>query len=157
VSRPAADDLYAQVAARAGIATTQAELATHAALCTLAERITRNETRALATQLPRGLEGEIRRAARKPERFGADEFVHRMAEREGVPEDEARRHARAVLTTLEASSPDGLDYVRGQLSDDYDVLFDERAPLPEEPRDGEPRVRRATDPEAATDRSARPG
>ena len=104
--RAAADDLFAEVAARAGIGTTQAESATHAALSTLAERITRNETRALATRLPRGLEGEIRRAAaRSPERFGADEFVHRMADREGVPEDEARRHARAVLTTLEANAP----------------------------------------------------
>ncbi len=166
--RAAADDLFAEVAARAGIGTTQAESATHAALSTLAERITRNETRALATRLPRGLDGEIRRAAaRSPERFGADEFVHRMADREGVPEDEARRHARAVLTTLEANATDGLEYVRAQLSDDYDALFERRGPradtpgpqgpLPDEPPDAEPRVRRETDPESATDRSARRG
>ena len=147
---------------------TQAESATHAALSTLAERITRNETRALATRLPRGLDGEIRRAAaRSPERFGADEFVHRMADREGVPEDEARRHARAVLTTLEANAPDSLEYVRAQLSDDYDALFERRGPradtpgpqgpLPDEPPDAEPRVRRETDPESATDPISTPG
>jgi uncharacterized protein (DUF2267 family) len=166
--RAAADDLFAEVAARAGIGTTQAESATRATLSTLAERITRNETRALATRLPRGLDGEIRRAARSPERFGADEFVHRTADREGVPEDEARRHARAVLTTLEANSTDGLEYVRAQLSDDYDALFEGRGPRPDEPApegppppaeppDAEPRVRRETDPESATDRSARRG
>ena len=166
--RAAADDLFAEVAARAGIGTTQAESATHAALSTLAERITRNETRALgrpAAARPR--RRDPRAAARSPERFGADEFVHRMADREGVPEDEARRHARAVLTTLEANAPDGLEYVRAQLSDDYDALFERhgpradtpgpQGPLPDEPPDAEPRVRRETDPESATDRSARRG
>jgi len=29
-----------------------------------------------------------------------EEFVRRVAEREGVPEDEAREHARAVFETL---------------------------------------------------------
>jgi hypothetical protein len=72
-----------------------------------------------------------------------------------------------VLTTLEASATDGLEYVRAQLSDDYDAFFDRRGPrldepappgpLPDEPRDAEPRVRRETDRESATDRSARRG
>jgi uncharacterized protein (DUF2267 family) len=123
VRREDEDDLYERVAARAGIGTTQAQSATRATLCTLAERITRNETRAIAARLPRDLAGNIRKAARSPERFPADEFVHRVAEREGVPEPEARRHARAVLTALEDTSADGLAYLRGQLSDDYEDLF----------------------------------
>ena len=48
---------------------------------------------------------------------------HRVAEREGVPESEARVHARAVLTALEDTSADDLAYLRGQLSDDYEDLF----------------------------------
>src|SRR6185503_9742927 len=179
------DDLYERVAARAGIGTTQAESAARATLCTLAERITRNESRAIAARLPRDLAGRIRKAAGSPERFPADEFVHRVAEREGVPEAEARVHARAVLTALEATSADDLAYLRGQLSDDYEDLFaaDDRPPGPppepppaeppaaeppaDEPgtgepraaggdRDAEPRVRREAEASAATDRSARP-
>jgi len=174
------DDLYERVAARAGIGTTQAQSATRATLCTLAERITRNESRAIAARLPRDLAGAIRKAARSPERFPADEFVHRVAEREGVPGPEARVHARAVLTALEDTSADGLAYLRGQLSDDYEDLFAEgtgRAGPPPEPppaeppsavppagepgpgdpdRDAEPRVRREAGASAATDRSARP-
>jgi RND superfamily putative drug exporter len=179
------DDLYERVAARAGIGTTQAQSATRATLCTLAERITRNESRAIAARLPRDLAGQIRKAARSPERFPADEFVRRVAEREGVPEPEARIHARAVLTALEDTSADDLAYLRGQLSDDYEDLFAAAAapsgpppePPPAEPpgaerrageppageprtgdgdRDAEPRVRREAEASAATDRSARP-
>jgi uncharacterized membrane protein YdfJ with MMPL/SSD domain len=134
-------DLIERVGARAGVGPAEAERATRAALCTLAERITRKETKALAAQLPSPLSEHIRDTARRPERFGADEFVARMGEREGVPDETARAHARAVLTTLEDNTPDRLAYVRAQLSDDYEPLFSGGA-------DGAVRV---------TDRSARPG
>jgi uncharacterized protein (DUF2267 family) len=106
---------------------TQANRATHAALTTLAERITPRESKALAAQLPRGLAGDVRRAAQRPERFPADEFVRRVGERAGVPRVEAREHARAVLTTLEDTTPDSLAYVRAELSPDYEDLFAGRA------------------------------
>jgi RND superfamily putative drug exporter len=162
--RPAGEaDLVERVSARAGVGSAQAETATRATLCTLAERITKRETRALATGLPRRLAGQVRGAARAPERFGADEFVRRVSEREGVPEAEARAHARAVLTTLEAASADGLAYVRAQLSGDYGAFFSDQpagspggdGPGEPVPPDDEPRVRRETAEPAATDRSAR--
>jgi uncharacterized protein (DUF2267 family) len=134
------DDLIERVGQRAGLGSAEAERATRAALCTLAERITRKETRALASQLPSGLADQIRRAARRPERFPADEFVHRMGDREGVSDAQAREHARAVLSALEESTHDRLAYVRAQLSDDYDAFFDGSA-----------------DGGVATDRSARRG
>jgi uncharacterized protein (DUF2267 family) len=146
VRRAGHDDLVERVARRAGVGTTQAEAATRAALCTLAERITPKETRALAAGLPRDLAGQIRRAAGSPERFGADEFVHRVSAREGVSDAEAREHARAVLTTLQDASADRLAYVRAQLSDDYGALFAHR------PNGEGSRVVRA--PAPATDRSA---
>jgi len=161
VRRAGHDDLVERVARRAGVGTTQAEAATRATLCTLAERITPKETRTLAAGLPRDLAGQIRGAARSPERFTADEFVRRVSEREGVSDDEARRHARAVLSTLEDASADRLAYVRAQLSDDYSPFFsgateDRRAeddagdaPPPEPPR-----VSRAPDARRTTDRSA---
>jgi putative drug exporter of the RND superfamily len=133
-------DLIERVGLRAGVGPAEAERATRAALCTLAERITRKETKALAAQLPDTLADQIRDAARRPERFGADEFVARMGEREGVPDETARVHAKAVLTTLEDNATDRLAYVRAQLSDDYGELFSGEA-------DGAAPV---------TDRSARP-
>jgi RND superfamily putative drug exporter len=136
-------DLVERVAMRAGVDAAEAERATKAVLCTLAERITKPETRALAAQLPEGLSDQVRRAARRPERFGADEFVHRMGEREGVSDEVARAHARAVLSALEDTTVDRLAYVRAQLSADYDPLFRGSA-------DG------AVPARAATDRSARP-
>jgi putative drug exporter of the RND superfamily len=131
-------DLIERVGVRAGVGPAEAERATRAALCTLAERITRKETRALAAQLPDTLADQIRGAARRPERFNADEFVARMGEREGVSDTTARAHARAVLTTLEDNTADRLAYVRAQLSDDYGAFFDASA-----------------DGAAVTDRSAR--
>jgi RND superfamily putative drug exporter len=134
-------DLLERVATRAGVGPEEADRATRAALCTLAERITRNETRTLAKQLPPSLARQIRGAARRPERFTADEFVHRMGEREGVSDATARDHARAVLTTLEDSTADRLAYVRAQLTDDYGPFFSD-------PGDGAAA--------APTDRSERP-
>src|SRR3954468_16236967 len=116
-------DLVERVAARAGVGPAEAERATKAALCTLAERIAKKETRTLASQLRGALSDHVRRAARRPERFDLDEFVRRMGEREGVPDDVARVHARAVLTTLEDATVDRLAYVRAQLSEDYEPLF----------------------------------
>ena len=58
------------------------------------------------------------------ERFGAEEFVRRVGEREGVDDDEAAAHARAVLRTLDEAVAGDLDYVRAQLSADYAPLFD---------------------------------
>jgi hypothetical protein len=46
---------------------------------------------------------------------------------EGVSEAEMRGYATAVLTTLGEASPDDLAYIRAQLSDDYDALFDASA------------------------------
>jgi len=120
-------DLLDRVALRAGVGPADAERATKAALCTLAERITKKETRTLAGQLPDALSDQVRRAARRPERFDVDEFVRRMGEREGVPDDVAREHARAVLTTLEDATVDRLAYVRAQLSEDYEPLFHDGA------------------------------
>ena len=130
VHRPAADDLLAEVARRADTGTGQAERAAHATLKTLGERVTRREARRLAAQLPGSLAGSVRASGRRPQRFAAEEFVRRVAERESVTVAEAEVHVRAVLTTLDDHAPEGLAYVRGQLSDDYAPLFAARATEP---------------------------
>lgn len=83
----------------AGIDREEAERAVHATLATLAERLAGGEVRDLAAQLP----GELRpflEGAEPAEAFGVDEFLRRIAQREGVPVPTAARHARAVFTAL---------------------------------------------------------
>ena len=89
-------------------------------------RITPRETHVLAAQLPRDLRPFVLSPKGGPERFGAEEFVRRVGEREGVGDEEAAAHARAVLATLDEAVAGDLDYVRAQLSGDYAALFDGR-------------------------------
>jgi RND superfamily putative drug exporter len=112
------------VGGRAGLPRSAAQRATDAALVTLSERITQRETNVLAAQLPRDLRGLVLAPPGGTERFGAEEFVRRVGEREGVDDGEAAAHARAVLRTLDEAVAGDLDYVRAQLSPDYAPLFD---------------------------------
>jgi RND superfamily putative drug exporter len=112
------------VGGRTGLPRSGAQRATDAALVTLSERITPRETNVLAAQLPRDLRGLVLSPPGGTERFGAQEFVRRVGEREGVDDDEAAAHARAVLRTLDEAVAGDLDYVRAQLSPDYAPLFD---------------------------------
>jgi uncharacterized protein (DUF2267 family) len=76
-----------------------AERAARATLQTLGERIDRQEARLIAGQLPPELAPWI--ATSTPaEPFGADEFVRRVAAREGTEPHAAERHATAVLDAL---------------------------------------------------------
>jgi RND superfamily putative drug exporter len=124
VRRHAADDVLEAVGSRAGVGPVEAEATADAALRILAQRVTGREARMLAAQLPPTLARALGKPSRRPERFGADEFVRRLADREGVPISEARVRAWAVLATLRDGSADGLAYLRAQLSEDYDPLFD---------------------------------
>jgi uncharacterized protein (DUF2267 family) len=114
------------VGGRTGLTHPAARRATDAALVTLSERITPRESHVLAAQLPRDLRPFVLTPKGGPERFGADEFVRRVGEREGVGDREAAAHARAVLATLDEAIAGDLDYVRAQLSDDYAPLFEPR-------------------------------
>ena len=67
---------------------TEAEVAVRATLQTLEERISEGAYQNLIAQLPQGI-GEYRDASdidrrRTGERFGLDEFLERVARREGV-------------------------------------------------------------------------
>jgi RND superfamily putative drug exporter len=121
-------EFVALVAGRAGLTHAQARRATEATLATLAERITPRETQVLTSQLPDDLTEAMASSSERAERFDADEFLRRMSRREGVAEGEAAAHARAVLLTLEETMAGDLDYVRGQLSEDYAPLFDAARP-----------------------------
>ncbi len=118
------DSLEERVAERAGMTIEAAGRAIEAALETLGERIDERERAELARRLPEHLSDRLLEAESGPERFSADEFIARMRDREGAESDAAaERDAEAVFATLDETVPGGLDYLRVQLSEDYDPLF----------------------------------
>jgi uncharacterized protein (DUF2267 family) len=89
---------------------------------TLSERLQGGEPLDLAGQLPSLLQNYA--AVGEGERFDTNEFFHRVADREGVNEDQAREHARAVLeVTSEAVSNGEIGDVLSQLPQEYHGLF----------------------------------
>lgn len=101
----------------------QALAAAQATLSTLSERLTGNEPRHLGAQLPEPLSQYLDQEG-QGRRFSANEFCHLVAEREGVADDAAKEHARAVLQTLkEAVSEGEMNDVLDQLPQDYEQLF----------------------------------
>jgi uncharacterized protein (DUF2267 family) len=98
------DEFVQWVADRGGLDRQTALRATEAVLETLAERIAGGEVDDLEKELP----PEFRPALERGKKLGGgrahkmplEEFVRRIAEREGAPVDVARAHARAVLNTV---------------------------------------------------------
>jgi uncharacterized protein (DUF2267 family) len=115
-----------------------AERAARATLATLGERISEGEARDIAEQLPEPLRDVII-DGRDPERFDVGEFVHRVAEREGVKEPLAREHARAVFAALgRAVDEREIEDLRAQLPSSFSE-FIAAAELQHRPGDAEPR------------------
>jgi uncharacterized protein (DUF2267 family) len=113
----------ALVAEAVGADERRAERAIAATLETLAERIDRGEARHLAAHLPAELAPWIATHG-GPQRFDVDEFLRRVAEREGVDAATAERDARAVFAALgQAVPPDELEDVAAQLPKDFAGLL----------------------------------
>jgi uncharacterized protein (DUF2267 family) len=101
-----------------------ARRATEAVLETLAERIAGGEVDDLIARLPMALHEPLRRGKErsggKATRMSLDEFLRRVAEREGVDVDTARDHAHGVLLALrEAVSDDEFFDVTVQLPAEF--------------------------------------
>jgi uncharacterized protein (DUF2267 family) len=98
------DEFLQWVADRGGIDRETALLATEAVLETLGERIAGGEVDDLVKELPPEfrpvLERGKQRSGGQAQKMSLEEFVRRIAEREGVPADVARAHARAVMNTI---------------------------------------------------------
>jgi uncharacterized protein (DUF2267 family) len=124
----AIESFLRRVADRAATDEDTAWNATQAVLETLAERIAGGEVDDLIPHLPLQLHPPLKRGKEgsggKATRMSLDEFVARVAEREGVDPDEAREHARAVLTTLRESIPDREVFdIVAELPLEYDQLL----------------------------------
>jgi len=116
----------------AGIDEGHAARAIAATLATLAERLDPGEARDLADEVPPELAAWL--ATNTPAaRFGVDEFIRRVAEREGVDAATAERDARAVFTALGyAVSPGELADAAAQLPNEFAALLP-RAPWVDRP------------------------
>jgi uncharacterized protein (DUF2267 family) len=123
----AEDDAVTRVAELAGIDHEAARLATEATLEALAVRISDGEIHDIERDLPANLRPALERGlseSRAARRMSAEEFVARVAAREGVSVDEARDHVRVVLAVLrEYVSADEFHDVTAQLSNDYAPLL----------------------------------
>jgi uncharacterized protein (DUF2267 family) len=104
------EEFMDRVEGRAGLDRAAAERAMEAVLETLAERIAGGEVDDLAELLPAELRPPLERGKQhsrgKAQRMSLDEFVGRIADREGVVWEDALEHARAVFTTLREVLPD---------------------------------------------------
>jgi len=128
-----------------------AERTTRATMETLAERLLPGETRDLAEQVPdelaRWLSPRGQRAA-----FDAEEFVRRVAEREGIDVATAEKHVKAVFYALSrAITRDEFDDMVSELPKDYRPLLEKARWPANQPREFLSRVadRAGVDPETA--------
>jgi len=59
------------------------------------------------------------------QRFDYQEFLDRVAERDGVDSSDANYHAQQVMTVVADDVPAGnIEKIRDQLPDDFDPLFE---------------------------------
>jgi uncharacterized protein (DUF2267 family) len=118
-----ADEFINRVARRTSEDLEGAARATVAVLETLAERIAGGDVHDLISRLPVQLHGPLKRGEAATgdmaKRMSLDDFVQRVAEREGITPDQAREHIRAVLATLHDAVDDEYFDVRVQLPPSY--------------------------------------
>ena len=121
------DEFLATVQTNAGISREQADQAARATLQTLAERLSAGEARDLAAQLPPELAPYLAPRG-DAQGFDVQEFLRRVAEREGVNVASAQRHARGVFAALgRAVGRDEIEDMAAELPEDYQSLVSEAA------------------------------
>jgi uncharacterized protein (DUF2267 family) len=122
-----ADDFLLRVAERANVDVDTARRAAEATLETLAERIAGGEVEDLLAHLPLELHGPLHRVKddRRAEarRMSLDDFVEKIAEREGTDRFTAFPHAQAVFVTLQDAVGQEFSDVRSQLPPEYGELL----------------------------------
>ncbi|MDQ2052570.1 DUF2267 domain-containing protein [Natronolimnohabitans sp. A-GB9] len=102
----------------------QAVRSTRAVLTTLGERLHEGEATDLASPLPMEIDRYLTEADHG-QRFDYQEFLDRVAEREGVDRADANYHAQQLLAIVAEIVPAGnIEKVRNQLPDDFDPLFE---------------------------------
>lgn len=112
------------VANRAELSNDEAREASEAVLRALGEALTEGQAADLAMYLPDPFATAITDPGADAADLSVAEFLDRVADREGVDEDTAEPHARAVLGAVsEATSERELDDAKKQLPDEFGGLF----------------------------------
>jgi uncharacterized protein (DUF2267 family)/ribosome-associated translation inhibitor RaiA len=124
-----AEAFVARVAERARLDPQAARRAAGAVLDALGERISSGQVDDLAAHLPAELAKALKRGNARSKghakALSLAEFARRVSDREGVPPEEARAHARAVLLTLrDTVGPEEFGDTMAQLPAEYRTLFD---------------------------------
>lgn len=98
----------------------EAEQVSSAVLWVLASRISPEEAADLAARLPAPLDDALRLERGRPETFGHDGFLRRVARQTGARQTTAEWDADAVLSTVaDAVSGGQVDHLPDQLPSDY--------------------------------------
>ncbi|CQR65418.1 DUF2267 domain-containing protein [Streptomyces leeuwenhoekii] len=98
----------------------EAEQGSSAVLWVLAPRISPEEAADLAAQLPAPLDDALRLERGRPETFGHDGFLRRVARQTGARQTTAEWDADAVLSTVaDAVSGGQVDHLLAQLPSDH--------------------------------------
>lgn len=119
------DEFIATVESEGAVSREEAERAVQATLRTLAERLSGGEVEDIARQLPQELRPWLHDGA-KAEPFDLEEFLRRVADREGVPAALAEDHARLVFAALGRTlTPDELKDMVSELPTSFDELIEE--------------------------------
>jgi putative drug exporter of the RND superfamily len=141
------DEFTGRVASRSGLSPAEAAEASDAVLETLGEQITGKERRVLAAHLPRRLRPALKAGAWRPEDFPLEEFLRRVGERQGESDGSPHETTRAVLSTLaEVVAKGEMDYLRAQLSPDYEAVLPDGDEGPKAPSPLPPCMRSAASP-----------
>ncbi|MFI8949473.1 DUF2267 domain-containing protein [Streptomyces sp. NPDC053750] len=107
----------------------EAEQVSTAVLWVIASRIDPEEAAGLAAELPAPLDDALRLERGRPESFGREEFLRRVAQQTGARPRTAEWDAGAVLSTLAEALPgDRVDRLLAQLPADCADLFGRPAP-----------------------------
>jgi uncharacterized protein (DUF2267 family) len=121
-----------------GLSRPDAERAIRATLETLAERLSPGQSRDLAEQLPPEL-ARVMTTHSKAQAFDLDEFLKRVADREGASLLDAREHARAVFGVVGRTVPrKELADMAAELPKDFAPLLSDAEPPPAEQRERPP-------------------
>jgi uncharacterized protein (DUF2267 family) len=116
-------ELLAMVERRGHVDRRGAERAVEATMRTLAERLSPDEARQLAAQLPPELLGWLHTET-PPARFDVDEFLRRVADREEIDVAAAELHVRAVFDAVrQAISAEELRDLEATLPQDLRPLL----------------------------------
>jgi uncharacterized protein (DUF2267 family) len=111
----------------------RAERAVRATLETLGERLSGGEARDVAGRLPAELR-PLLHDGDNVQAFDAEEFIRRVAEREGAPPATAARHARAVFAALgRAIGHEELQDMASELPRDFSGLLEAASSRAAEP------------------------